>query len=668
MLDDDKLKTPSGDGEVLLLPHPREWVGLLNANGAALRASDVPVAGRPLGEWRQETRMTFVGDPDRSIIVLGHQPEFIHPGVWAKHVVAQRLARATGGVAVNLIVDNDTPRSAALAVPSVQNGHVRLQQVPVLDRPARRLYEELAPLSPDRRAAIHDEIRRAMDVRFDSSLMPGFLRALAEAPAGRDAVSQLVTARRFVERELGIEIDEYRVSEMGWSPLLIEMSRNAARFAECYNTALAAYRAVRRIRGTERPMPDLRSGGLGIELPVWAVRRGDVRRRVFVSLHARRAALHAEDQCIGVFDLDDHAGWKALIAPLDESGGWRLRLRALTLTLWARLFLADIFIHGIGGAKYDRICDELIRGYFHQTPPEFLCVSATLRLDLPGMRPLDLPAPTGHHLRDWRWNPQRHLSGPHLEPLLRARHAAVAEAEELRTRGAPRAERRRAFGAIRQSTDAILEQAHDQFRMFRSQAARRGPHPRRARVLFRTVRSSGAASVDGRPSRRGRISGIVKLRAAGLAPRDRSWDRKIVAQPCWRTEVYMTEQTTPGGLHIDSDWKTEAALDKERLASQEPVKGSAPPSAESANFIELVNLIAMQAAIALGGYQGPGGERIPANPIAAKHHIDLLEVLEKKTAGNLSEDEKRVLDGVLYELRMHYVSSVSAPRTGVPKA
>lgn len=130
----------------------------------------------------------------------------------------------------------------------------------------------------------------------------------------------------------------------------------------------------------------------------------------------------------------------------------------------------------------------------------------------------------------------------------------------------------------------------------------------------------------------------------------------------------MTEQTTPGGLHIDSDWKTEAALDKERLASQEPVKGSAPPSAESANFIELVNLIAMQAAIALGGYQGPGGERIPANPIAAKHHIDLLEVLEKKTAGNLSEDEKRVLDGVLYELRMHYVSSVSAPRTGVPKA
>ena len=129
----------------------------------------------------------------------------------------------------------------------------------------------------------------------------------------------------------------------------------------------------------------------------------------------------------------------------------------------------------------------------------------------------------------------------------------------------------------------------------------------------------------------------------------------------------MGEQTTPSGLHIDSDWKTEAAKEKERLASQEPADRPGPASAEAASFIELVNLIALQAAIGLGGYQGPGGERIPPNPLAAKHHIDLLEVLEKKTAGNLNEEEKRILDGVLYELRMQYVAVVSAPRTGAPK-
>lgn len=120
-------------------------------------------------------------------------------------------------------------------------------------------------------------------------------------------------------------------------------------------------------------------------------------------------------------------------------------------------------------------------------------------------------------------------------------------------------------------------------------------------------------------------------------------------------------------MHIDSDWKTEAAKEKERLAGQERASRSTAGAEPAANFVELVNLMAMQAAIGLGGYQGPGGERIPPNPIMAKHHIDLLEVLEKKTAGNLTEDEKRILDGVLYELRMQYVHAVSSPRSGAAK-
>lgn len=119
----------------------------------------------------------------------------------------------------------------------------------------------------------------------------------------------------------------------------------------------------------------------------------------------------------------------------------------------------------------------------------------------------------------------------------------------------------------------------------------------------------------------------------------------------------MTDEAA-GKIHIDSDWKSQAAKEKERLAEEEKSRESMPPIGEP-NFLELVNLLVMQAAIGLGGYQGPGGERIPPNPIAAKHHIDLLEILEKKTAGNLTEEEKRVLEAVLYELRMQYVQAVS---------
>lgn len=123
----------------------------------------------------------------------------------------------------------------------------------------------------------------------------------------------------------------------------------------------------------------------------------------------------------------------------------------------------------------------------------------------------------------------------------------------------------------------------------------------------------------------------------------------------------MADEQNTGRIHIDSDWKSEAAKEKERLAAQE--KQERRPSSDEpegeASFLELVNLLAMQAAIALGGYQGPGGERVPANPAAARFQIDLIETLAKKTRGNLTDEEARMLHAVLHELRMHYVALVS---------
>lgn len=128
----------------------------------------------------------------------------------------------------------------------------------------------------------------------------------------------------------------------------------------------------------------------------------------------------------------------------------------------------------------------------------------------------------------------------------------------------------------------------------------------------------------------------------------------------------MSAESGRAKLHIDSDWKEEAAREKERLAEQElqEEKQGRPvgaPGDVPASFFELVNLLALQAAVGLGGFSGPSGERIPPNPVAAKHHIDLLDVVKEKTRGNLSDEEQRALDSVLYELRMQYVHSVTKP-------
>jgi hypothetical protein len=121
----------------------------------------------------------------------------------------------------------------------------------------------------------------------------------------------------------------------------------------------------------------------------------------------------------------------------------------------------------------------------------------------------------------------------------------------------------------------------------------------------------------------------------------------------------MTEQEKK--IIVDEDWKAEAKREKERLAEETGKREPLPDP----NFSELLNLIAMQAMVGLGLVSGPGGERIPPNLEIAKHFVDLLQVLEDKTKNNLTPDEKKTLDQVLYEMRMRYVQAAGG--AGPPK-
>ena len=76
---------------------------------------------------------------------------------------------------------------------------------------------------------------------------------------------------------------------------------------------------------------------------------------------------------------------------------------------------------------------------------------------------------------------------------------------------------------------------------------------------------------------------------------------------------------------------------------------------DSAGFEGVVQFLGTTAMFQLGLMQEPGGERIPADLVSARHTIDMLEVLERKTRGNLTPAEAKLLDDVLYELRMSIV-------------
>jgi len=112
----------------------------------------------------------------------------------------------------------------------------------------------------------------------------------------------------------------------------------------------------------------------------------------------------------------------------------------------------------------------------------------------------------------------------------------------------------------------------------------------------------------------------------------------------------MSDETR---LHIDDDWKAAAQREKEQLAKE--VESTEEGPLPEASFHAIVNTLAMQAMVGLGGFGGPGGQPIPPNPETAKLFIDLLDVLDQKTKGNLTPEEKKILDTTLYSLRMAYL-------------
>lgn len=152
-----------------------------------------------------------------------------------------------------------------------------------------------------------------------------------------------------------------------------------------------------------------------------------------------------------------------------------------------------------------------------------------------------------------------------------------------------------------------------------------------------------------------------------------------------------TENSEEPKLIIDEDWKSQVQREKELLKQGKATSGSAEspasPTQESKHSVEsdeaedeahpnadltdeqvddqppppatmefLISGMATQAFAAMGLLPGDDGNPLPKRLDYARHYIDLLSVLETKTAGNLTASEQNLLKNTLHQLRMMFVS------------
>ena len=132
----------------------------------------------------------------------------------------------------------------------------------------------------------------------------------------------------------------------------------------------------------------------------------------------------------------------------------------------------------------------------------------------------------------------------------------------------------------------------------------------------------------------------------------------------------MGEQPgSPIEKKVDESWKARADNDRRsqnKGGGIHAVPPSSSPSSSGENRQEtpvtdfgfFLSTLSMQVLVALGEVPHPGTGRPEQDLEQARTLIDVLGMLKEKTKGNLTSEESEMLEGILYELRMKYVSKV----------
>jgi hypothetical protein len=387
---------------------------------------------RLMAEARAELRAAAIGwwnayggykqpfDVKGPILLAGHQPQMFHPGVWLKNFALSRLAEKHGATAINLIIDSDVAANPALFVPGGSTASPSRESL---------LYDLPEPIVPYEERRIEDRaIFESFAKRAGEKISPLVKNPLLEkywplaverSRAHGLLGASLAQARHLLEGSWGCSTWEVPQSAVCDQPAFFHFTAHLLarlpQFLPIYNAAVEDYRRMNRIRNHAHPVPDLAIEGDWLESPFWVWSAENPRRRRLFVRSSGKETLLTDRKNFNVkltLSPDMDAGRAAeQLAELRRSGV-KIRSRALITTLWARLLLGDLFIHGIGGGNYDHVTDTIVERFFGCPPPHIMVLSATLLLPIERpTKPVEEPTTLDTKLREMTYHPERFLDG-----------------------------------------------------------------------------------------------------------------------------------------------------------------------------------------------------------------------------------------------------------------
>ncbi|MEY4700386.1 MAG: hypothetical protein RL326_573 [Pseudomonadota bacterium] len=331
-------------------------------------------------------------DDRNGIVMAGHQPVVFHPGLCFKTELLSTLTRDTGAFGVHVVIDTDEGSVCEVSWPRIDGEQLIVRRAAIATpelRVADRMSGEQILFSSQRIKA-REEINGIFDEMQSDLLASGLADEAERARTMGDIYANLAgcplaaansIARWSVERRGYREVLlSMLLKETSLRGVLRELTQDAERLFRSYNESLERYRGEHSIKNAANPFPNLKAESGSYELPLW-----------IVSDRGRRPL------------------WSGASQPIQPPEDSYLATKGSITTMLLRAYCSDIFIHGLGGGKYDRFVTMFASEYLKVELPTFVVASRTRVLDEKRVERLSASIARGHSIKEVVAQTQRYL-------------------------------------------------------------------------------------------------------------------------------------------------------------------------------------------------------------------------------------------------------------------
>ncbi len=493
----ESFTTPKENNEIFIKPAYDDTPRLIDLNKRRFQSYAFEINGIPFSRFRKQVRSEILKrageytekiqslcsklnisgteiipsvnnsfSSEKVIVQTGHSPALVHPGILIKHNLVTSISNKLNGIGTNMVVDNDACHDNCLNIPDINGLDSSIKRIEYLSSLHNLAFEEIRYKDATQLSTFKENALKVLHNPEVKETFNDFINIVIKLSEETLQFSDLFTCARYAFLlRFGISNLEVPVSVISETDsflhFFLHITANAKSFVDIYNAKLREYRKLKRISSKANPLPDLMVQGYVVELPFWIWEGGGQRKSLYASVaNDRRISIICEGRIVEHFEFDNSNSLsdnnlKRLRSMISK--GLKIRPKAIVNTMFSRLFFSDLFIHGIGGAKYDLITDEIIRDFFDVEPPTYATISATLHLPY---KPFDASKEDirrlKHVIKDMGYNPDRYASDKIMEDA--RMRSMVSKKEKLIARKVnDRNERHVVFDRLKQLNSLMKE-------------------------------------------------------------------------------------------------------------------------------------------------------------------------------------------------------------------